>query len=116
MTCKRLSVLIFLFSIFSVICSAQDGYRGPGAALVTVSAAKELRDNAPVIIRGNLVKFLGDEKYLLSDSSGSITVEIDDKLWRGFSADEGDLVEITGEIDKDFARVEIEANTIKKVE
>ncbi|MDR2400381.1 MAG: NirD/YgiW/YdeI family stress tolerance protein [Deferribacteraceae bacterium] len=105
--------LAFLF--VSTAVSAQEGYAGPSAALVTVAAAKELKDDTPVIIRGKIEKFLGGEKYLFSDNSGNIVVEIDDELWRGISADQNDPVEITGEVEKDFTSVEIEASRIKKI-
>jgi uncharacterized protein (TIGR00156 family) len=62
-----------------------------------VEAAKDLRNDYPVILRGKIERFLGDEKYLFTDETGSVIVEIDDRLWRGFSADQNDTVEITGE-------------------
>jgi uncharacterized protein (TIGR00156 family) len=94
---------------------AQEGYSGPGAEAVTVAAAKELRDDTPVILRGKIERFLGDERYLFSDETGSVVVEIDDRLWRGISADQNDTVEITGTVDRDFRKVEIEADRIKKL-
>jgi uncharacterized protein (TIGR00156 family) len=96
--------------------NAQEGYRGPGPDTVTVEAAKNLKDDYPVTLKGKIEKFLGDEKYLFTDETGSIIIEIDDKLWRGISVDQNDTVEITGEIDKRFTRVEIEASSIKKIE
>jgi uncharacterized protein (TIGR00156 family) len=95
--------------------NAQEGYRGPGADTVTVEAAKSLRDDYPVALKGKIERFLGDEKYLFSDDSGNIIVEIDDRLWRGISVDQNDTVEIIGEVDRGFTRVEIEASSIKKI-
>jgi uncharacterized protein (TIGR00156 family) len=94
---------------------AQDGYIGPGAEVIPVSAAKELRDDHPVILRGKIERFLGDEKYLFADETGNIIVEIDDRLWRGLSVDQNDTVEITGSVDKDRRKIEIEADSIKKL-
>jgi uncharacterized protein (TIGR00156 family) len=88
---------------------------GPGADVVTVETAKGLRDEYPVVLRGKIERFLGDEKYLFTDETGSIIVEIDNRLWRGISVDQNDTVEITGEVDRDFTRTEIEADSIKKV-
>jgi uncharacterized protein (TIGR00156 family) len=105
------SVLVFAGSFVS----AQDGYRGPGADVVTVEAAKGLRNDYPVILRGKIERFLGDEKYLFTDETGSIIVEIDNRLWRGFSADQNDTVEITGEVDKGYTKIEIEVGSIKKM-
>jgi uncharacterized protein (TIGR00156 family) len=95
--------------------NAQEGYRGPGADAVTVEKAKNLKDDSPVILKGKIERFLGDEKYIFTDETGSIVVEIDDNLWRGFSADQNDTVEIAGEVDREFTTVEIDASSIKKI-
>jgi uncharacterized protein (TIGR00156 family) len=94
---------------------AQDGYKGPGAKFVTVEAAKKLKDDYPVILRGSIERYLGDEQYLFADETGTVVVEIDNRLWRGFSADQNDAVEITGTIDREGGKVEIEADSIKKL-
>jgi uncharacterized protein (TIGR00156 family) len=95
--------------------NAQEGYRGLGVDIVTVETAKSLRDDCPVTLRGKIERFLGDEKYLFTDDTGSIIIEIDNRLWRGISVDQNDTVEITGEVDREFTRVEIEASSIKKI-
>ena len=91
------------------------GYTGPGLDAVTVAEAKNLRDDSPVVLRGKIERFLGDEKYLFTDSTGTITIEIDNRLWAGLSINQNDTVEISGEVDKDFHGVEIEVNSIKKM-
>ena len=53
------------------------GYTGP-AATTTVMEALELRDDANVILEGNIVKYIGGEKYEFKDKTGSLTLEIDD--------------------------------------
>lgn len=106
---------IVLASAVAGLGAQEWGYRGPGAEAVTVEAAKQLRDDHPVILRGRIERFLGDEKYLFADETGSVVIEIDDRLWRGFSADQNDVVEITGSVDRDFSRVEIEADSIRKL-
>jgi uncharacterized protein (TIGR00156 family) len=97
------------------LVSAQEGFRGPGPDVVTVDVAKGLRDDYPVALRGKIERFLGDEKYLFTDETGSIIVEIDNRLWHGLSVDQNDTVEIIGEIDRGFTRTEIEVSSIKKV-
>ena len=97
---------------------AQEGFTGPGAARVQAVSAAEagsLADDARVVLTGRIVRSLGDEKYIFSDASGEITVEIDKKVWRGLSVGENDNVEISGKIDKDWGKVEIEVKKIRKV-
>ncbi|MFD1261041.1 YgiW/YdeI family stress tolerance OB fold protein [Entomomonas asaccharolytica] len=93
------------------------GYSGPRAttSVTTVEQAKQMRDDSKVTLRGNIVKHLGKEKYTFKDNTGEITVEIDDDDWRGVTVGPNDLVEIYGEVDKDWNSVEIDVDTIRKV-
>lgn len=90
------------------------GYKGPGPALVTVEQAKTMRDDAHVALKGYIIQNLGDKDYLFKDSTGTITVEISSKRWQGLSIGPEDLVEIHGEVDKDWSEVEIEVKRIIK--
>jgi uncharacterized protein (TIGR00156 family) len=113
---KHLLCLFVLSVAVGLAANAQQGgYRGPGVAAITVAEAKNLRDDSPVVLQGKIERFLGDEKYLFSDDSGNITVEVDDKIWGGLSIDQNDVVEITGEVDRDRRGVEIEVKTIRKM-
>lgn len=98
------------------VSAQQGGFTGPTAAAVSVAEAKKLRDDSPVVLKGNIVKSLGDEKYEFSDNTGSITLEIDAKVWGTISVSEKDVVEITGEIDRSTPRfTEVDVKTIKKL-
>ena len=74
-----------------------------------------MRDDAPVTLRGNIVKHLGKDKYLFQDSSGTIQVEIDDDKWQGQTIGPNDTVELHGEIDRDFNSVEVEVDRVVKL-
>lgn len=93
---------------------AAGGYTGPGPALVTVEQAKNLRDDTPVALKGRIVRSLGNEDYLFEDGTGGITVEIDRKRWQGQHIGPDDLVEIHGEVDKEWSTVEIDVDRIIK--
>ena len=93
----------------------QSGFRGPSVRHITVAEALNLRNDAPVILRGYIVRFLGNERYLFRDETGTITVEIERRVWGSLSIDENDLVEITGEIDREWNRIEVEVDTIRKL-
>ncbi len=96
------------------VTAVQAGYNGPSAAGVTVAEAKKLNDDAPVIMTGKITKSLGGEKYLFTDNTGSVTVEIDDDDWKGVDVNEKDEVEIRGEVEKDFTSFEIDVDSIVK--
>lgn len=107
--------MVLLMSAITIAGAQQGGYTGPGAAVITVAEARELRDDSPVILQGKIERFLGDEKYLFSDDTAVITIEIDNRIWGTLSVNQNDTVEITGEIDKDFRELEIEVRSIKKI-
>lgn len=93
------------------------GFTGPGTdvAVITVEQAKGLNDEAMVILRGNIQKQVGEEMYIFSDGTGTINVEIDDDDWMGQNIGPEDLIEIKGEVDKGWTKLEIEVDQINKV-
>jgi uncharacterized protein (TIGR00156 family) len=118
MKMKHLICLVGLLALVGLSVNAQQqggGYKGPGAAAITVAEAKNLRDDTPVILQGKIERFLGDEKYLFSDDTGNMIVEIDNRVWGNLSVDENEMVEINGEIDREFRGNEVEVRTIRKI-
>ena len=81
----------------------------------TVASVKTFADNSYISLQGNIVSKIGKEKYLFKDSTGTITVEIDDKVWAGTTVSANDTVKITGEVDKDFHSLSVEVDTISVV-
>jgi len=82
---------------------------------VTVSRARNLRDDSKVVLQGRILRAVGNEKYIFADNTGEITVEIDAEVWRDLSVSENDLVEIYGEIDRDDRRVEVDVKFIRRI-
>jgi uncharacterized protein (TIGR00156 family) len=116
MKMKYLICLVGLLVSVGLSANAQQGgYKGPGAVTTTVAEAKNLRDDTPVILQGKIERSLGDEKYLFSDDTGNIVIEIDNRIWGGLSVDENEAVEINGEIDREFRRNKVEVRTIRKI-
>ena len=72
------------------------------AQAVTVKQALTLKDDSKVELKGHVVKALGDEKYEFRDSTGSMTVEIDVKLWHGKKVSAKTPVTLSGEVDIDY--------------
>ncbi|EHX02870.1 OB-fold nucleic acid binding domain protein [Escherichia coli DEC11C] len=86
---------------------------GPEAERSTVAQAKELKDDAWVILEGSIVKKVGDERYEFRDNSGTIVTDIDDSVWAGQNVSPKDKVRIEGEIDKDLSSVEVDVKALK---
>ncbi|ENI2365123.1 YgiW/YdeI family stress tolerance OB fold protein, partial [Escherichia coli] len=90
------------------------GFNGPGmiSSAISVAQAKTRRDDAKVVLEGNIVRQVGNELYEFRGNSGSIYVDIGDKYWVGQSVSPNDKVRIEGEIDKDWNSVEVDVNKI----
>ncbi len=104
----KLSAMLFplLLSLLA-IGGAGAQYTGPGATAMPGSVAEVLKDpvdDRKVLLRGKLLKKVSSDKYLFSDDSGEIRVEIDDDLFRGIKVSDTSEIEIYGEIEKDFLR------------
>ncbi|WP_392559645.1 YgiW/YdeI family stress tolerance OB fold protein [Orbus mooreae] len=92
----------------------QSGFTG-ATSTVTIAQAKDLPDDSWVTLRGNITQRLTKDNYVFKDSTGEIQVEIDRDEWRGQTVTPTDLVEITGEVDKDWNSVEIDVKQIRVV-
>ncbi|MEA1064389.1 YgiW/YdeI family stress tolerance OB fold protein [Erwinia sp. HR93] len=90
------------------------GFVGPNGSVTTVERAKTLRDDTWVTLHGNITQRISDDLYQFRDASGMVNVDIDDKYWRGQTISPQDVVEIQGEVDKDWNSVEIDVKQIIK--
>ncbi len=89
-------------------------FSGPGAGgqSVTVSQLSNLQDDAMVTLTGQIIRQLGDDKYEFKDKTGTVTVEIDHKVWQGMDVNPQKTVTIYGELDKDFTRIKVDVKRI----
>ncbi|MBQ7633857.1 MAG: NirD/YgiW/YdeI family stress tolerance protein [Alphaproteobacteria bacterium] len=116
-------ILLTLFAMYASmnIANAQTtgGFEGPNAnqlAIITVQEALNLNDDAKVVLQGNIVNSLGDEKYTFKDTTGEIVVEIDDEDWLDVKVTPEKTVEIMGEVDKEAnepTKIDVDVVTIK---
>ncbi|MGK3143585.1 YgiW/YdeI family stress tolerance OB fold protein [Pantoea sp. C2G6] len=95
--------------------ASQGGFKGPVPGVVSVAQAKTLRDDAWVVLEGNIIRQVGHELYEFKDASGVINVDIDDKRWMGQSLSPADKVRLEGEVDKDWNSVEIDVKNLRVI-
>jgi uncharacterized protein (TIGR00156 family) len=120
---KMKKMLLTLFAMYASMnianAQATGGFEGPSAsqlAATTVQEALDLNDEAKVVLQGNIVNSLGDEKYTFKDATGEIVVEIDDEDWHGVKVTPEDTIEIVGEVDKEFmekTKIDVKSFTVK---
>jgi len=98
--------------------SANAQYTGPSdrhAATVS-SILADPKDDQNVVVQGRLLRKTGDEKYLFSDGTGEIIVEIDDDDMPRQPVDEKTLLELRGEVDTGRNRPpEIEVDSVRVI-
>lgn len=103
-----LSALSFTTSAFAM--GAPTGFNTPNVNTVA-GVSRNAYDDQIVTLRGALVNYLGHERYVFADNTGSIEVELDDDYdWSYVSKDMP--IELTGEVDKDFFSTTIDVKRI----
>lgn len=98
----------------STASAAEGGFQGPSQVNIIrdVQAAQQAKDDAQVELTGHILSALKDERYIFRDTTGEITVEIDNELWRGNTVTPETNVMIRGEIDKDWSEKTVDVKSI----
>ena len=117
---KKLLLTTAIVSIMAISSAnaqlgPKGGFNGPSDTITTVEQALKMRDDTFVTLRGKIEQRVGKEDYLFRDSTGVITVEIDDDKWNGLVISPDDTVEIKGEVDKGWRSTEIDVSDITKI-
>ncbi|UQZ90931.1 TIGR00156 family protein [Deltaproteobacteria bacterium Smac51] len=109
------AAMIFCFASVALADGNKGGgFTGPNGTVATVAEAKKMADDTPVTLVGRIDKRLGGDKYEFRDDTGTITVEIDNDDWNGVTVGPNDIVEISGEVDKDLTSLEIDVDRVVK--
>ncbi len=87
---------------------------------VKVNTIKDIankKDDEIIVLRGSIEKALGDEKYLFNDGTDTVVIEIDSDDFRGVVVSAGELIQITGDVDKGgiFKADKIDVKNIQKL-
>lgn len=82
----------------------------------SVADVKNKADDTIVVMQGKIVKALGHEKYTFADKTGEIVIEIDEEDFDGVTVTAGEMIEISGEVDKDLMKpAKVDVKQIKKL-
>lgn len=100
--------------------STGGGFTGPGSANRANTVADILKnpvDDQRVTLRGNITRHIGGDKYMFSDGTGEIRVDIDDHKFPPQPINEKTTVEILGEVDTDFMQFsEVDVKVVRIVQ
>jgi len=110
-------ILVAVMALFFAATGAFAQFAGPGATGGGNTTVKQVVDRPVdhmwVTLRGHILNKVAHERYLFSDGTGQITVEIDDEYFpynRPITPE--NTVEISGEVDSEFMRLDIEVKQV----
>lgn len=120
---KKLLLSLICVLLAAANAQAKDKHKNKGFMFVpesvvveTVADAKNKADDTIVVLQGQIVKALGDDKYQFTDETGEIVLDIDQDDFDGVTVVEGEIIQITGEIDKEMMKpAEVDVKHIKKM-
>ncbi len=116
---KLLAVLLCCSVVFPALAKKHNKgfvFIPENVTIESVENVKTKSDDTIVVMQGQIAKALGDEKYLFTDKTGEIIIEIDNEDFDGMTVSAGEIIEITGEVDKDMMKpAKVDVKSIKKV-
>lgn len=100
---KNIATLAALTAVFGTgIAQAQFVNNGPSSVMTVKQMKDAARDDQMVVLEGYLVDQVKHDKYTFKDATGTVLVEIDDRIFAGQRVDGKTKIRIEGEFEKDF--------------
>lgn len=111
---KRISFFLICVGLFSLLVLPV--FAG-GLEISSVAQVKTMqvpRGKTWVMMQGTLAPASRHEWYILTDSTGEISLEIDDDAWRGLIIRSGETVVVEGKLEKKGPSIKIEIKNMMK--
>lgn len=102
---RKISMALAAVSVFSWATGASAQYVGPSTQVRPQSVAEILKnpmDDQAVVLSGFILRKVGNEKYIFSDGTAEIRIDIDAKHFPAQKIDDKVKVQLRGEVEKDF--------------
>ena len=93
-------------------CDCSDCRAKMERKMMTGGQVQKLSDDAYVTMEGYITKRLSDDEYNFTDGTNNVTVEIDDKDWRGLKVTPKDKIIVNGKVDKDLTSFKVEVKSL----
>ncbi len=96
--------------------AAMAQYSGPSSIqkMTVQQLTQSGRDDQKAVLVGHIVSHDGGEHYTFDDGTGRIRVEISSrKIPVGQPFDDKRQVELTGEVDKEFTKIEFDVDSVR---
>ena len=95
-----------------MMTGGRGGFVDAAAKPLSVAEVQKLSDDAYVTMEGYITKRLSDDEYNFTDGTNNVTVEIDDKDWRGLKVTPKDKIIVNGKVDKDLTSFKVEVKSL----
>lgn len=107
---KKLIIAAALAGTVSLV-HAGDAIRADSAAI-----NQGIEDGQMVHVAGEVTQILGDERYILKDSAGTIEIEVDTDLTGDRQLQAGTRVDVVGEVEHDDGRTLVEVEKVNSIQ
>lgn len=111
---KKLTVLLLICTIATGVSFAEH-CQLKNYKKASIAEALKMNNDERVTIEGTITNKISNDKYTFKDSTGTMTVDIDNDKWAGIPSNTKDVLEISGEIEKKQNSTELDVDYIKKV-
>lgn len=95
------------------VASNKGGFNDVAVQPMSVADVLKQADDTYVTMHGFITKRLGDEEYSFSDGTGSVVLEIKDKIWRGQTVSPKDKVAVFGVVEESGEQTMVDVKSIK---
>jgi len=115
-TIQLLTIMLpLIVAMGAILARAENLSQAAGSQILSIAhLLTQGQDDQKVTLQGFIIRKIGHEKYIFSDGTGEIRIEIDDDDFPSEPIDATTQVEIVGEFDKDFVESpEIDVDFIK---
>lgn len=100
---QKFAALAAMSAVFGAgIAQAQFVNTAPNSVMTVKQMKDTARDDQMVVLEGYLVDQVQHDKYNFKDATGTVLVEIDDRIFAGQRVDGKTKIRIEGEFEKDF--------------
>jgi len=117
MTKSTIAALILALIALTILAGANNNELSDHVTVVSVENVRQFRNASYIMLEGQIGRYLGKDKYIFNDDTGSVVVKITPEKLDQFTVSDGDRVRIRGEIERSwFSRPTVGAIEVEVIE
>lgn len=112
---KIFLIILCFFWSFAAFADVVDNIFQKNDVLKIKNVLK-MNNGCIIIVKGHILKQIGEKEFLFSDGTDEIKVKIDDNLWTNFTVTAKTEVILKGKLNKDLHFIKIDTESIEIIE